>query len=165
MLRSLSIILIGFQTTNTTTRVFNVVQKFRTKNAFRLPANGYSKYTTLISLIPTNQSFGHPHESIISRRRGRKMFALKSYWPGLFKQSAQWIWYLFGYIYPHKSPTSELETENIFIWHKNNRRFNFDNNQTPVSSLFSMEIVFALTYLSTYSSTWSGEKMSKKHFH
>lgn len=136
-------------------------KNFGRKMRFGCQQMDIQKYTTLISLIPTNQSFGHPHESIISRRRGRKMLALKSYWPGLFKQSAQWIWYLFGYIYPHKSPTSELETENIFIWHKNNRRFNFDNNQKPVSSLFSMEIVFALTYLFW----WSGEKMSKKHFH
>lgn len=114
-------------------------KNFGWKMRFGFQQMDIQKYTTLISLIPTNQSFGHPHESIISRRRGRKMFALKSYWPGLFKQSAQWIWYLFGYIYPHKSPTSEFETENIFIWHKNNLRFNFDNNQKPVVFFFSSQ--------------------------
>lgn len=127
------------------------------------------KYTTLISLIPTNQSFGHPHESIISRRRGRKMFALKSYWPGLFKQSAQWIWYLFGYIYPHKSPTSELETENIFIWHKNNRRFNFDNNQKPVffsllnGNRFSIDILINIL-INMKRGKNEQETFSLKHF-
>lgn len=89
-------------------------KNFGWKMRFGFQQMDIQKYTTLISLIPTNQSFGHPHESIISRRRGRKMFALKSYWPGLFKQSAQWIYDIYSATFIHINHPHPSSRQKIF---------------------------------------------------